>query len=229
LLRFEPIQARPQSAVTRISRRLWRQRVKVAFGLVAILVLLSAYLAWRYWPERRLILVNQRRVTSDPGLTTQPSLSPDGKLLAYASDRAGKGDLDIWLQTRGDGKSRQITFHEADDHEPALSGDGKLIAFRSERSGGGIYLISTQGEEERKLADKGRHPRFSPDGSSVAYWTGDEGRGGTNVPLQKTYTIPVQGGEARQVAEHFFSAGLHLAGSHNPFLLRFRTLNRVFL
>src|SRR5206468_1890317 len=39
-----------------------------------------------------------RMATLDSGLNTAPALSRDGTLLAYASDRSGEGNLDIWLQ-----------------------------------------------------------------------------------------------------------------------------------
>ena len=114
-------------------------------------------------------------LTSDFGLTYQPSLSPDGKLLAYASDRAGEGNLDIWVQQVGGGQPVRLTRHEADESEPHFSPDSTRIVFRSERDGGGVYTISTLGgDEPRLIAREGRRPRFSPDGSRIAYWVGSE-------------------------------------------------------
>lgn len=40
-----------------------------------------------------------KRLTSDSGLTADPAVLPDSTLLAYASDRAGEGNLDIWVQS----------------------------------------------------------------------------------------------------------------------------------
>jgi len=44
---------------------------------------------------------NLIRLTSTSGLNADPALSPDGRLLAYASDRGGNGGFDIWVQRVG--------------------------------------------------------------------------------------------------------------------------------
>ena len=49
------------------------------------------------------------RVTWDSGLATDPAPSPAGNLLAYASDRGGEGNLDIWLQPLPRGEPIRLT------------------------------------------------------------------------------------------------------------------------
>jgi Tol biopolymer transport system component len=115
-----------------------------------------------------------RRLTNDAGLTKGAAISPDGKLVAYATDRADSGNLDIWVQQVDGGGVVRITDDPADDYDPAFSPDGTQVAFRSERQGGGIYVVPVLGGEAHLLVSQGRRPRFSPDGKKLIYWTGPQ-------------------------------------------------------
>jgi eukaryotic-like serine/threonine-protein kinase len=172
--------------------------------LLALAAGLGFWIARRPATESRGPVLTQ--LTADGGLTTDPAISPDGKLVAYASDRSGEGNLDIWVQQVNTGQAIRLTRHEADDHEPAFSPDGSRIAFRSERGGGGIYAISALGGEENLIAVQGRRPQFSPDGAQIAYWVGNIG-GDPSVPgTSKIFVVPAAGGAPRQVQPKFAAA-----------------------
>lgn len=165
-----------------------RPRVSVSAALLiaGILVLAAAGVVWIWRLARSpepVAAPALTRLTSDSGLTTDPALSLDGKLLAYASDRSGKGDLDIWVRQIGGGEPIPLTQDPADDREPTFSPDGTMIGFRSEREGGGIYVVSALGGLPRKIAPEGRRPRFSPDGSQIAYWSGATSLGGGSATV----------------------------------------------
>ena len=140
-----------------------------------------------------------RRLTNDPGITTGGAISPDGRFVAYASDRADPTNLDIWVQQVDGSGLVRVTDDTADDYDPAFSPDNGQLAFRSERKGGGIYVVSVLGGEARLLIPEGHRPRFSPDGQRLMYWTGPEPedvRGSSDVKL---WVRRVSGGEDTQI------------------------------
>jgi Tol biopolymer transport system component len=140
------------------------------------------------------------RATADDGITATPALSSDGALLAYASDRAGAGNLDIWVQQTAGSAPLQLTRDPVDEIEPAFSPDGSRIAYRSERDSGGIYVVpALGGQEPRLLVAEGRRPRFSPDGRFIAYWTGGSVGFLASSGSYRTFVIPTTGGPAREI------------------------------
>ena len=110
------------------------------------------------------------RLTMGSDFAASGAISPDGRLVAYASDRATGENLDIYVQDIKTGSVARFTDGPEDDYDPVFSPDGGQIAFRSERNGGGIYQVSTLGGPARLVIAGGRGPRFSPDGRYLLYW-----------------------------------------------------------
>jgi len=207
----------PPSQPTEVARTDWTgMRRTIVLGLL-LLGSAATALIWRsaasHTPRSdqlggaRLI-----RLTSTSGLNMDPALSPDGMLVAYASDRAGTGNLDIWVQPVRGGPPTQVTSAEGDEVEPSFSPDGSSLAF-SGGEAGGIYIVGALGGEPRLLVrgTRTRTPRFSPDGQSILYWVGQTAW--VNVPDRAVpgasgtlAVVPSSGGTRRAVAADFAAA-----------------------
>jgi Tol biopolymer transport system component len=70
-----------------------------------------------------------RNLTDDAALDTDPAWSPDGRYLAWSSDRAGSTLLDLWIYDTQSGTMRQLTREPTSAMAPAWSPDGRSIAF----------------------------------------------------------------------------------------------------
>ena len=124
--------------------------------------------------------------------TTRPS--PDGKWLAFDSDRSGNMDI---YKMRIDGTGlQQLTRNPADDFKPTWSPDGRQIVFHSWRSGNrDVYVMSSDGSSERLVAGGPAHEfagGWSPDGNQIAFWSDRTGRA-------EIYIVPAMGGNPRRL------------------------------
>jgi Tol biopolymer transport system component/imidazolonepropionase-like amidohydrolase len=120
-----------------------------------------------------------RRITQGPAIDVQPRFSPDGTLVAFASDRSGTENL--WVCGIDGTRARPITA-EKDQfvNSPAWSPDGQYLVGRKRftdlstlgtvelwlwhvRGGQGVVL--TKRDEQPEAAD----PAFSPDGRFIYF------------------------------------------------------------
>jgi dipeptidyl aminopeptidase/acylaminoacyl peptidase len=158
----------PPSVDAQLAPRTWTLRLALFFGLCVLLAGAGLFLYRRQpahaSPERTLT-----RVTFDDGLQIAATWSPDGRFLAYSSDRGGK--FDIWVQQISGGDPVKITKGAANNWQPDWSPDGKYIAYRSEDGEGALYIVPSLGGAgmERKIASFGNYPRWSPDSLQILF------------------------------------------------------------
>jgi eukaryotic-like serine/threonine-protein kinase len=142
-------------------------------------------------PEDRPELVEVARLTHDPGLSEWPTWSPDGNLLAFASNRSG--NFEIYIRRVEGGQEVNVTSNPAQDFQPAFSPDGNRIAFISTRAsrtgmirigssfglefrtyGGDLWVAPALGGQAQRLALDANYPAWNPEGGRIAYVTGPE-------------------------------------------------------
>ena len=182
-------------------------------GVVLTVILISVALMKVGPGGRRVEAVSQLTPATD--LSLHPSLSRDGKFVAYSSDRAEAGNLDIWVQ-RFPGMPVRITTDPAEDGEVSLAPDGSAVVFRSERNGGGIYIAKVPGGGERLLVPGGRDPRFSPDGDSIVYWVGHQD---VTVPSGRLFLLSLADGSSMRLVPDFVDARLPVWSSSGRSIL----------
>jgi dipeptidyl aminopeptidase/acylaminoacyl peptidase len=148
------------------------------------------------------------QITSGDFDDEQPAWSPDGKMLAFSSNRSVPDpdrtyDTNIWVVSADNADKgahpTQVTTNPGEDGSPAWSPDGKWITYVTQLdpkllvyathhiavspAAGGQAKVLTQAFDRMS-----RSPRFAPDGQSIYFIADDDGS-------QNLCRIPATGGE----------------------------------
>jgi tricorn protease len=114
---------------------------------------------------------NVQRLTANRARDVYPRFSPDGKWIAFSSER--NGNLDIFIMPSNGGTAKQLTFHSADDTVLGWKPDSSGVLFTSNRGEDftpKLYVVNINGGMETKAGtDMGVQGAFSPDGRFIAY------------------------------------------------------------
>ncbi|HLJ96700.1 MAG TPA: S41 family peptidase [Gemmataceae bacterium] len=142
-----------------------------------------------------------RRLTQTPGVReTQPQWSPDGKRIAFVSDKSGREE--VWVCDEEGGQLKQISDSDSQKGQLSWAPDSKAILYTGSDKKLFKYEFATN---QTTVLARGdvigfggaalTNPRWSPDSKWVSYT-----KAGNNL-LPHVYVLPAAGGEERRVTD----------------------------
>lgn len=206
----EPIEFRVRD--TRKVHPALRQTVAVAPETVDVKMLrwnqtspdgrLAAYQALGYIWIQNLETGQRRRLTNQTEhWEFHPRFSPDSRSVVYTTfedEELGS----VRIAPVGRGRGRVLTDEPGHYVEPSFSADGSRVVFRKTTGGyltsptwserPGIYIVEADGENLRRVIDKGAEPQFSADGERILF---TERANGTELALN---SVNLNGDDERE-------------------------------
>ncbi|HVT13297.1 MAG TPA: PDZ domain-containing protein [Fimbriimonadaceae bacterium] len=134
-----------------------------------------------------------RRLTSAPGVESDPYFSPDGTMIAFSGEY--DGNEDVFVMPAKGGEPRRLTYHPGADVCAGWTPDGKSVVFVSSMLANTdtprLFTVPLTGGVPKPLPfPSGTMISYSPDGQKVAYVPGMKWetawkryRGGQTYPI----------------------------------------------
>jgi tricorn protease len=114
-----------------------------------------------------------RRLTSHPGVESQPRFSPDGRWIAFAGEY--DGNTDVYIVATEGGVPRRLTWHPGPDLPQGFTPDGSAVLFTSPREVytmryRQLFTVPIGGGAATKLpVPHATSATYFPDGSRIVY------------------------------------------------------------
>ena len=137
------------------------------------------------------------------GNSSYPLASPDGRWIAFQSNR--DGDFEIYVANRQGGQLRQLTRNGVWDRLPAWSSDGNWIVYSSDVRGDetfDLYRVRPDGTAPQPLYSDGwrnSHARYHPGGDAIVLTAGRVVRDARSWELR---WLELPGGASRLLTEN---------------------------
>jgi TolB protein len=134
-----------------------------------------------------------RQLTDARCTSAYPAWSPDGKKVAFASNRTGT--LHLYVMDADGSGVKQLTRGADRCRAPAWSPEGKRIAFcRATPDGDRVQVIDADGGDPKPVGEgDGSEPAWSPDGKQILFASA---RGGHGFGV---WVMDADGGNAREL------------------------------
>ena len=168
------------------------------------------------WPTSEIYVMdvdggNPQNLTNNPADDWEPSWSPDGKRIAFVSERDEPRVYgDIYVMDADGNNLQRFTDHKFDDRHPSWSPDGERIVFGARREGHfetkfaityEIYVMDADGGNQQRLTENRKNdwfPSWSPDGKRIVFASDRKG----DIANIEIYVMDADGQNEQKLTEN---------------------------
>ena len=197
------VAVQPAPAVASVPHQQTRRFTPGILALAAAVVVIAVSGYWMAFRKPNPVETTSYKtvpLTSNLGLETQPSFSPDGHQIAYVWN--GDGRQQVYVKLIGNETSLKLTSGAGDDFSPTWSPDGRSVAFlRVSPTDRGIFIVPAIGGAERKVFsplgkiewERGSLS-WSPDGKRLIFPDGKSAKSPSSI-----YSLDLETMDARPI------------------------------